>query len=747
MTHSTPQSVAPKGIQAAAICTFIFLPLIYISSVFDFVRWPRLLLLQGLTVAMLLAWIVSGRTYRSPAPTIARPMLAFLGWQVLSTLWAGNTIEALLRANQTVAFGAFGLVCAYCLAGPRAIHQVFRAVALALGIVSFICICQYWGLAFEYIPTAGNPSATFGYRNYLATYLVVALPIAAAVSTSDRSAPVRAIAAVVCAASLAALLCTRTRGAWIAGLITVLLFVVGYVRWGGSPILRVFRMYAAPLVLILVSAGMMGLPTSRASDPGQFKIDEQKADALTALQTSFSPSASRDRIHRWHRTLAMVTDHPLFGVGLGGWQFAYPTYDKGATITSNVAPQRPHNDPLWILAETGLIGLLLYAWLIGSVVLVASRIWAAKAENRAIAIACALGVVGYVVHSLFSFPLERVASSALMWFAIASVASLSSEPEGPKLTGIPWPAYLTAAILVVGTGMTTQRLRFDVAYGRAVEAWRRSDWVSVASEAQTAVNIGPYDYRAYQLLGAGYQQTGRYDLAKTAYQTSLNYHQNEGHLPLADLLLRMGHPTGAAEHYRAEAELYPNRIAAHLGLAHAAKASGSWTEVLSSSRRVLALKKDHLDAIALSAEAQSQTGDLVAARATLERLIASGAATAETYTQYGALMTQGNRHAKALNAYLKVVQMTPDDPRAHNNLGTAYIVLGRYSEAVTSFREATRQDITYARAHRNLGDVFEKTGRKREAIAAYYAFVEHWRGAPEHRAWAERRIKTLEAGP
>lgn len=738
----------PTRISVAAVSAATFLlPLLFVRGVYDFTRWPRLLALQIVVVAILTCLLqFVKKSEDQPSGRLVWMIAAFVGWQILSVFWAPNKIEAAFRASQIATFGFFALATAYALFW-QGVRDVLRTIGLVTSLVSIICIAQYWGLAFSSIPTAGNPSATFGYRNFLATYLVTVLPTIAIAAWLEDRPRVQQGLIVACALAVTALLCTRTRGAWLALTATCLATGTGFVAFGGlrsalgsfTPKRAAFGLLAAVLV------GLVGLRPPNMVQEGQFKIDENKADPALALQTSFSPSASRGRTTVWENTLSLVRDYPMIGVGLGNWQFVYPLYDQGDAITTNVAPQRPHNDPLWILAETGLVGLILYVLLLATVLERVVHHWKSGSENAPLLVAMSLGVLAYLVHSLFSFPLERIASTAVFWLFIGSVAALDRETGGDKQLAIVKPtAILGICLLLLGSGLTIQRLRFDWHYAKAVEAWRRSDWGSVAHSAAKALTIGPFDFRVYQLLGAGYQSLGRHAEALEAFRTSLTYHPNEGNLPLGDLLFEMGRYEAAIAAYQTEAGLFPNRVAAHLGTARAHLALKDWHRAMAAAKRTIDLNVNQLDAHIIVAEAAEGRGDLVTARGAYERLLHTRAASARLYSRYGEMMDRSGHTALALKAYRRAAEMEPKEAKYLNNVGVVLERQGNHKESADAFRAAIQVDPAYARAYRNLGDILEKAGKEQEAIDAYRRFIEHWSGDPRHKDWARHRIHKLQ---
>jgi len=55
------------------------------------------------------------------------------------------------------------------------------------------------------------------------------------------------------------------------------------------------------------------------------------------------------RIERWQTTVAVLKDHPLTGLGLGGWWSRLSAYDMSG---------RPHNAYLQLYSDTGAIGII-----------------------------------------------------------------------------------------------------------------------------------------------------------------------------------------------------------------------------------------------------------------------------------------------------------------------------------------------------------------------------------------------------
>ncbi len=113
-----------------------------------------------------------------------------------------------------------------------------------------------------------------------------------------------------------------------------------------------------------------------------------------------------DRFPAWLATVDMIKDNPL-GVGCGNWKLVLFKYgnELPRRFFINSVFRHPHNDHLWILAETGIVGLSCYAGLY----LCASY---NAIKNKRYHVLIALS--GYAVIAFFSFPWERAFSSMIL---------------------------------------------------------------------------------------------------------------------------------------------------------------------------------------------------------------------------------------------------------------------------------------------------------------------------------------------
>jgi hypothetical protein len=82
------------------------------------------------------------------------------------------------------------------------------------------------------------------------------------------------------------------------------------------------------------------------------------------------------------------------------------------------------------------------------------------------------------------------------------------------------------------------------------------------------------------------------------------------------------------------------------------------------------------------------------------------------------LRAQG-RLEEAVARYQRALELSPDHPEAHNNLGVALVDLGRPEEAITHHKKALAREPGSAELRYNLGGALQRQGLYAEALACY----------------------------
>lgn len=182
----------------------------------------------------------------------------------------------------------------------------------------------------------------------------------------------------------------------------------------------VVRAVAAAALVALVSVAVVWVGGERVvsnlSTVGE-ELAAQDAEAATRWNTR--------RVDIWRATWEMFKDHPVAGVGMGGYWAAIPQYHDAS---GEYTPQQAHNDYLELLASGGLLAaalLLVFAFLLMRRARTTLR--STDAFRRAATLGALAGLFGVAVHSLFDFGLHMTANAAL-FAALVAIASAHVEP-------------------------------------------------------------------------------------------------------------------------------------------------------------------------------------------------------------------------------------------------------------------------------------------------------------------------------
>jgi O-antigen ligase len=140
-------------------------------------------------------------------------------------------------------------------------------------------------------------------------------------------------------------------------------------------------------------------------------------------ETAASKNFSTDRTHIWSVTLSVIKNNLPFGAGLGAFGTAYTPYDS---LSGLERVEQAHNDYLQVLADAGIVGLLLGAFFIYELFKTGLR--NAKTSNkfrRGVAVGALAGCFAILVHSLFDFVLHTTAV-AMLFVTLVSLIVVSA---------------------------------------------------------------------------------------------------------------------------------------------------------------------------------------------------------------------------------------------------------------------------------------------------------------------------------
>ena len=222
---------------------------------------------------------------------------------------------------------------------------------------------------------------TLGHPNVLAYYLEILLPLVFALILVESRKKMLVYLLVTLGAGLAALIVTLSRLGWLT--IPISFSIVFLVLFKG----RLFRLST---FLILLLAGCC------------FSIILYFAFPMIEKRLTHDDyQSARSRMPMNEATLSVIKRFPLVGAGLNNFSEIFQNYQ---TRKSRVLQEKHvvHNLFLWVWAEIGTIGLLVFFWMFSSVFfLIKALLSKVDLWHRALLTGIAAGLFAHLAHGLF----------------------------------------------------------------------------------------------------------------------------------------------------------------------------------------------------------------------------------------------------------------------------------------------------------------------------------------------------------
>ena len=342
-----------------------------------------------------------------------------------------------VEATRTATLALFFLLMAFIIAANVFNSQKrIRLLAITLTVFGlllalFALVQSFtWNGRFYWLRLASvdvtSPFGPFANHNHFSGYmeLLIPLPIALVLTrATKRDARLFLIfaAAMMAVAAVASL----SRGGMIS--LAAELIFIGLMNQGTSDTRQRLSgpLRTAALILLIVAAIGAGIYWT-----GPERVVQRLARTGLVSDDPRAESFQTSRGWIWRDTLAMISAHPILGVGPGAYETAYPLTSSQEVVNDggvSYSVDRAHNDYLQVIADCGLVGGALAVWFV--IVLFRRVRRAAKSSEpiiRAMAIGGGAGLFALLVHSLFDFNLQLPAN-ALLFLLIAAVVSRLGE--------------------------------------------------------------------------------------------------------------------------------------------------------------------------------------------------------------------------------------------------------------------------------------------------------------------------------
>jgi O-antigen ligase len=256
-----------------------------------------------------------------------------------------------------------------------------------------------------YTSPFATPFGSFVNRHNFAAYITMAISVPLGLLFSKGVKKDRRLLYMTALGVMGvALVLSGSRGGLVAMIAGVCFLVVITYRSGGTKqlVLRIAGVVVITAVIV-TGAFMFG--------------GENSLDRLA--ETASSENATADRSEIWSVTGKIIAENMPFGVGMGAFGVAYSKHDPSNGLER---VEQAHNDYLEVLADAGIVGVLIGICFLGLIFY--TGIKASKVKDRFLrgaASGALAGCFAMFVHSLFDFVLHTTAVSILFLTLVAII--------------------------------------------------------------------------------------------------------------------------------------------------------------------------------------------------------------------------------------------------------------------------------------------------------------------------------------
>lgn len=378
--------------------------LVTLWLVITFRQWPydELILYP---LAFYYAWAFV-RDFSAIFPLLMRSLILFCFpvWCMLSVLWGAETALIIKSAAQLF----LTVMICYCVALRLTRQQVLQSLLLAAGI---------YGVASLLLPSTGGIEArgVFTSKNSMGLSMVLLLAVALCVAADNQQKTLlRLVAAVLAAIALRLCFQSQSATAVLLGFGVAGIVLIGVLMRG--------RGVMHPAVLLGLFAVLGAVLVSLA-----FALALNDVDLVGVVLDKFGKDATlTGRTVLWGYAIEQIREHPLLGVGAGGFWDPYDWTSVSRRIYIDFHKTYSsrftfHNSYLQVAVHQGLIG---------AAIATSAFLWA--------------------VYQVFASALRAPTMPRVFFVAIATVMMARNMTE-PGLTA---PFSLNTMVLYIGALMT-----------------------------------------------------------------------------------------------------------------------------------------------------------------------------------------------------------------------------------------------------------------------------------------------------
>ena len=614
-------------------------------------------------------------------PKTLFPLSIFLLFGILSALWAYNPYKT---RNVAVMIGpgilAYFAVLLFLKGKKEEFIVLTFASAFASVYVAVYGLLQYYG--FYPMPQDQygnlNPITTFGLSNFANEYLVTVLPLMLVTPLIFKNSFFRAVMGMCSLLVMWYIIITFNRAGWL-GMITGVLFIslLYFFRRTRLAFSKSFLRNTGMVALIsilIISIFLYFHPFGK-------RIVERFG---SFFQIELGSSVAT-RILAWRAGFEMLHDNPL-GVGGGNyeiysWKYAPRLLDE-ATIITNTRVDKAHNEFVQIFCDLGLFGFFVFVLLLLTIFKIYLEIFRNAKDDIRFWIGSGVfsGIFACLVASSFTFALQWPGSVTHFWYIVGFLELVRASVMNEKHIDIRKPLVFPLALIIfifLGGGsvlgfIESKNLMLAEIHYRFGQMYKRArQWETSLAHYLTSLKYeNPAERTFYDLAYLYLGKDG--DIGKTIglLKEASKYvpYFGKGRKELGTFLLRVGQVNEAIKELESALDSNPaNTAEIYSNISLAYSRLGDWQKT--------------------EEYAMKSIEDLKISHPQIKQMMHADKIESSDYQLLGFAYSQMKMYSKAEEAYLKALEIEPENPKIKANYAEVLLNVGRATEAVLLLQE------------------------------------------------------------
>src|SRR5664280_372344 len=353
--------------------------------------WSSLLLVAAVIVLTLL----SPYAYGAQVEAAKLGSALLLAVMVLNLVQERGDLQFFLNGILFLGMGMAAVSFAYYMAAMSPLFYFTPLWASNLQY-HFVVNGQLWGL--------------WQYHNSFAGFLVLCILLSVGMATGDKRRDWRLLYDACAGFLLMVLYLTTSRGAFLTGIIGLIVLVLLAPRgWRGRVLLRV----------LIVGAAAAGFTVLNRVTWATAVLNADKGAALGTFVTGGADQSNDTRVHLIVLALRLFREHVWAGTGLGTFPHVWTAFEWVPDVSRRIDP---HSFFFRFLAETGLLGTVpLFTWIVRRGLHGLDRVFGSR-EDMAVTGLWA-GTLAYFLHMCMDVDYVYAVAPAILFLCLALLST------------------------------------------------------------------------------------------------------------------------------------------------------------------------------------------------------------------------------------------------------------------------------------------------------------------------------------